>query len=193
MACIYNSHPLLNASTPCNEDIEPINRFLFPKSYTKIKTNHTTQPSLLARPSTLLLERVPRLREHGRERNPGRRLGRVDVGTPPRARRPPRRADPDTARLLHRAQRALERLDAGSCQTAFVSKVPRGDGSAKNSRFEPTPISPRKPRSLLSWSHFVAAARRSAPMVGETQTSDVPEPSLSRYWCISIAKLLDGS
>jgi hypothetical protein len=31
----------------------------------------------------------------------------------------------------------------------------------------------------------VASAIRSAPIVLETQTGEVPEPSVSRYWCIS--------
>ncbi len=32
----------------------------------------------------------------------------------------------------------------------------------------------------------MAAWRRSTPMVDETQVGEVPEPSESRYWCISI-------
>lgn len=59
--------------------------------------------------------------------------------------------------------------------------------------FEPAPISPRKPFRLFCLSHWVAAWRRSAPMVEETQVGEVPEPSESRYWCISIATLLFGS
>ena len=39
---------------------------------------------------------------------------------------------------------------------------------------------------MFAWSHCVAAWRRSAPIVDETQVSDVPEPSESRYWCISV-------
>lgn len=39
----------------------------------------------------------------------------------------------------------------------------------------------------------MAAWRRSAPMVEETHWSEVPEPSESRYWCISMATLLRGS
>lgn len=59
--------------------------------------------------------------------------------------------------------------------------------------FDPAPISPRNPLRLLALSHAVADARRSAPIVEETQVPDVPEESESRYWCIWIATLLLGS
>jgi hypothetical protein len=45
----------------------------------------------------------------------------------------------------------------------------------------------------VCWSHCVATWRRSAPIVELTQVAFVPEPSLSRYWCISIAMWLFGS
>jgi hypothetical protein len=51
----------------------------------------------------------------------------------------------------------------------------------------PAPISPRKPLLLFAFSQLVASARRSAPIVELTQVAEVPEPSESRYWCISMA------
>ena len=53
--------------------------------------------------------------------------------------------------------------------------------------------SPRKPFRLFCWSHCVAAWMRSAPIVDDTHVGDVPEPSESRYWCISMAMLSLGS
>ena len=61
------------------------------------------------------------------------------------------------------------------------------------SLFDPAPISPKKPLKPLDCNQVVAAARRSAPIVLDTQTSFVPEPSESRYWCISMAVLFKGS
>lgn len=55
----------------------------------------------------------------------------------------------------------------------------------------PEPISPKKPLILFCCSQVVASARRSDPMVEETQVAEVPEPSESRYWCISKKKLWD--
>lgn len=63
----------------------------------------------------------------------------------------------------------------------------------RNEPFDPAPISPRRPFILFSCNQVVASARRSAPMVVETQVSEVPEPSESRYWCISMATLSLGS
>lgn len=65
--------------------------------------------------------------------------------------------------------------------------------AAIQTSLDPPPISPRNPLKLLALSQAVAAAKRSAPMVEETQVAEVPEPSESRYWCISKAKLLLGS
>lgn len=50
----------------------------------------------------------------------------------------------------------------------------------------PAPISPRNPLMLLACSHEVASAKREDPMVLLTQVAEVPEPSESRYWCISV-------
>ena len=50
----------------------------------------------------------------------------------------------------------------------------------------PAPISPRNPRMLLACSHEVASANREDPMLELTQVAEVPEPSESRYWCISV-------
>jgi hypothetical protein len=47
--------------------------------------------------------------------------------------------------------------------------------------FEPPPVSPRNPFRPWDLSHAVAAASRSEPMVAETQESELPELSLSRY------------
>jgi hypothetical protein len=41
------------------------------------------------------------------------------------------------------------------------------------------------PILLLDFNQAVAALMRSEPMVEDTQVADVPEPSESRYWCIS--------
>lgn len=50
--------------------------------------------------------------------------------------------------------------------------------STRNSLFEPAPISPRKPLRPFDFSQAVAAVRRSAPIVDETQVALVPDPSL---------------
>jgi hypothetical protein len=49
----------------------------------------------------------------------------------------------------------------------------------------PPAVSPRKPFLLLALSHSVASRTRSRPMVAETQSGDVPEPSVSRYSDVS--------
>ncbi len=59
------------------------------------------------------------------------------------------------------------------------------DELAYQASFEPAPISPKKPFKPVCWSHAVAAASLSAPIVDDTHVSEVPEPSESRYWCIS--------
>jgi hypothetical protein len=51
--------------------------------------------------------------------------------------------------------------------------------------FAPPANSPMIPTLLFDFSHCVAALMRSEPMVEETQVAEVPEPSESRYWCIS--------
>lgn len=49
----------------------------------------------------------------------------------------------------------------------------------------PAAVSPRIPFLPFDFSQAVAAASRWEPMVELTQVDEVPEPSLSRYWCIS--------
>ena len=60
--------------------------------------------------------------------------------------------------------------------------------AATQTSLEPAPISPRKPLRPTDASHAVASCRRSLPIVDETHVADVPEPSESRYWCISGAR-----
>lgn len=53
----------------------------------------------------------------------------------------------------------------------------------------PPAVSPRMARLPLALSHAVASRSRSCPIVPDTHASDVPDPSLSRYWCISYTSL----
>ena len=72
-------------------------------------------------------------------------------------------------------QSAVRRKDESDLPASPLEKFPW------HAPLEPAPISPRKPFRLFCCSHWVAAWRRSAPIVDETQVGDVPEPSLSRY------------
>ena len=87
-------------------------------------------------------------------------------GSPPWSSSPPQGTDPDTASLLHEHRAPW---------TAWMQTV-----------LLPAPISPRNPRMLLACSHEVASANREDPMLELTQVAEVPEPSESRYWCISV-------
>lgn len=51
--------------------------------------------------------------------------------------------------------------------------------------FTPPPNSPRNPFLPFVFSHCVAFCMRSRPMLALTHSSAVPDPSESRYWCIS--------
>ncbi|KIH89888.1 hypothetical protein SPBR_01087 [Sporothrix brasiliensis 5110] len=57
----------------------------------------------------------------------------------------------------------------------------------------PPAVSPTRPSFLFARSHAVASCSRSRPMVLLTHAVDVPEPSASRYWCISYTILSEGS
>lgn len=85
-------------------------------------------------------------------------------------------------------QRRYSRLDITERSARLVLAT-----IGKYEPLDPAPISPRRPFMLFSCNQVVASARRSAPMVVETQVSEVPEPSESRYWCISMATLSLGS
>src|ERR1043165_1559001 len=56
-----------------------------------------------------------------------------------------------------------------------------------------TANSPKKPRRLFVRSQFVKFIRRSRPTVALPMELEVPEPSLSKYWWTSKAKLLAES
>src|SRR4051812_37237504 len=58
-----------------------------------------------------------------------------------------------------------------------------------------TANSPRKPRRWVVLSQLVNPGRRCTPMLGSLlkMVEEVPEPSLSRYWWTSKAKLLAES
>merc|ERR1711957_703690 len=64
---------------------------------------------------------------------------------------------------------------------------------SSHTEFAPPANSPRKALKLFSSSHCVAPASPSAPIVLEAQSGDPPLESLSKYWCISNAKLSPGS
>ena len=55
---------------------------------------------------------------------------------------------------------------------------------------DPAPISPKNPFNPLDLSQLVASVTRSALVCGSTQVPELPDASESRYWCISMAKLL---
>ena len=57
----------------------------------------------------------------------------------------------------------------------------------------PPAVSPRIPFLPFALSQAVASCRRSLPIVDETHAVDVPDPSESRYWCISYTILFEGS